>query len=54
METGLYNIMLFVTATESDDKADKIKIAMSLASIGPEALDRFNHFTFDVASGEDR
>ena len=34
--------MLFMTATESDSKADKIKIAMVLASIGPEALDRFN------------
>ena len=46
--------MLFMTATESDGKADKIKIAMLLASIGPEALDRFNQFSFDVASGEDR
>ena len=46
--------MLFMTATESDGKADKIKIAMLLASIGPEALDRFNQFTFDAASGEDR
>ena len=46
--------MLFMTATESDGKVDKIKIAMLLASIGPEALDRFNQFTFDAASGEDR
>ena len=28
--------MLFMTATESDGKADKIKFAMLLASIGPE------------------
>ena len=46
--------MLFMTATESDGKVDKIKFAMLLASIGPEALDRFNQFTFDAASGEDR
>ena len=26
---------------------------MPLASVGPEALDRYNQFTFDVASGED-
>ena len=46
--------MLFMTTTESDGKTDKIRIAMLLASIGPEALERFNQFTFDVASGEDR
>ena len=44
---------LFMTATESDAKVDNIKIAMLLASIGPDALERYNHFTFDEAAGED-
>ena len=44
---------LFMTATESDAKAEKVKIAMLLASIGPDALERYNHFTFDEAAGED-
>ena len=44
---------LFMTATESDAKVDNIKIAMLLASIGPDALKRYNHFTFDEAAGED-
>ena len=26
---------------------------MLLASIGPDALERYNHFTFDEAAGED-
>ena len=29
-------------------------VVMLLASTGPEALDQYNQFTFDVASGEDR
>ncbi|KAI0227437.1 hypothetical protein LSAT2_022117, partial [Lamellibrachia satsuma] len=41
------------TATESDAKVDNIKIPMLLASIGPDALERYNHFTFDEAAGED-
>ena len=44
---------LLMTATESDAKADKVKIAMLLASIGPDALEKYNHFTFDEAAGED-
>ena len=43
---------LWLTATESDGKDDKIKIAMLLASIGPEALERFNQFTYEA--GEDQ
>ena len=44
---------LFLTRTESDAKVDYVKIAMLLASIGPDVLERYNHFTFDEAAGED-
>ena len=44
---------LFMTATESNAKVDNTKIAMLLASIGPDAFERYNHFTFDEAAGED-
>ena len=40
---------LFMMATESDAKVDNIKIA----SIGLDALERYNHITFDEAAGED-
>ena len=43
---------LYLTATESDSKEDDIKIAQLLSAIGPEALERFNHFTW--ATGEDK
>ncbi|XP_044163427.1 uncharacterized protein LOC122947887 [Acropora millepora] len=43
---------LYLTATESDSKEDDIKIARLLSAIGPEALERFNHFTW--ATGEDK
>ena len=44
---------LFMTATQSDAKVDNVKIAILLASIGLDALKRYNHFTFDEAAGED-
>ena len=44
---------MFMTATKSDEKVDNVKIAMLLASTGPDALERYNSFTFDEAAGED-
>ena len=44
---------MFIMAIESDAKVDNVKIAMLLVSIGPDALDRYNHFNFDEAAGED-
>ncbi len=35
---------LFVTAKEADQKPDATKIAMLLSAVGPEALERYNHF----------
>ena len=37
---------LYLLAKEAHEKADKIKIAMLLSAIGPEALERYNHFTW--------
>ena len=38
---------LYLLAKEAHEKADKIKIAMLLSSIGPEALERYNHLIRD-------
>ena len=35
---------LYLTAKEPDKKPDVTKIAMLLSAIGPEILERFNHF----------
>ncbi len=43
---------LFLKAREAHGKNDEIKIAMLLTSIGPEALERYNHFTW-VTEGDD-
>ena len=37
---------LYLLAKEAHEKADKIKITMLLSAIGPEALERYNHFTW--------
>ena len=37
---------LYLLAKEAHEKDDKIKIAMLLSAIGPEALERYNHFTW--------
>lgn len=42
---------LFLTAKEAHKKADEVKIAMLLTTMGPEALDRYNHLEFE--EGED-
>lgn len=42
----------YLLATESDKKSDAVKIALLLTCMGPEALDRYNHF--DYTEGEDK
>lgn len=42
---------LFLTAKEAHKKHDEVKIAMLLTTMGPEALDRYNHLEFK--EGED-
>ena len=42
---------IFLTAKEATEKADSIKIAMLPNTIGEEALDRYNQFTYK--QGED-
>ena len=37
---------LYLLGKEAHEKADKIQIAMLLSAIGPEALERYNHFTW--------
>ena len=41
-----------MTAKEADKKPDATKIAMLLSAIGPEALERFNHFDWQT-EGDD-
>ena len=36
----------YLLAKEAHEKANKIKITMLLSAIGPEALERYNHFTW--------
>ena len=43
---------LYLTAKEADKKPDATKIAMLLSAIGPEALERFNHFEWQT-EGDD-
>ena len=37
---------LYIEATEATEKSAKTKIAMLLSALGPEAVDRFNHYTW--------
>ena len=43
---------LYLAAKEATEKADSIKIAMLLSAIGPEVLERYNHFTWDEGTTE--
>ena len=38
---------MFLTAKEADLKPDATKIAMLLSTVGPEALERYNHFEWE-------
>ena len=42
---------LYLVAKEKTEKPDETKIAMLLSAIGPEALERYNHFEW--SEGED-
>ena len=43
---------LFMTASDSETKDNKVKVAILLSSIGPDALELYN--TFDWAEGENK
>ncbi len=43
---------LYIDAREAGGKSDGTKIAMLLSALGPEALERFNHFAWTVDGDE--
>ena len=45
---------LYLMAKEATEKSDATKIAMLLTSMGPEGVKRFNHFSWDATTGEDK
>jgi len=47
----LQRFELYLVAKEKTKKPDETKIAMLLSAIGPEALERYNHFEW--SEGED-
>ena len=45
-EEWIQSMKLYLTAKELDEKADMVKIAVLLSTIGPDGINRFNQFTW--------
>ena len=43
---------LYMLATEADSKSNCKKIAILLSAIGPDALERYNHFKWDESPND--